>query len=437
MKQNTRVRLGRLVAVIGCAVAAAIMLCMKPRPALAYSTYEIPCQYSGDVSTTARNFPTGMYGERNYYSMTFDYELEYGKPDGQNWNDTYYGFTSPLTIQFVAPSQTATYNGYLYGSLIMTFGGRNIGKGGLYKNIETFWPRGLARYGYYIQYDSNNTLNTLSLNDLQIVPTSYGWYGRTSSESTDSWHTGSSVTDYQNGSRVYAIGMLWRTDEQISTDAGSTTSSSGTTHYGNRYWFSLMEKPVTVGYVEDSDMINAIDSIDDNIQDYIDDQTNDFLVGLQTLGSSITSKLTHQEQQYSSDMDYQNMVITDTVGQQTQSLKSTTGSGTILSNLTDGGTSDFDERIGLLGQLNTVTDTYMSALQSSPDGTVHFPGITVLGRTIVGEADVNVWSNGLSEWREPCRMIVTFGFIACWVNGMKRVLDYQILGQPYDGTDEP
>lgn len=378
MKQNTRVRLGRLVAVIGCAVAAAIMLCMKPRPALAYSTYDVPCSYSGYFQLTNTQWPS------TYYDSSALVPMQIGNADDQLYNgssDEEIIYENELMgkIYYVNSSITSGTKD-VYGMVIMTFGGKNLKS--FTDNTQLFYPvRPASIYCSHQYYSSGSSgsSTTLSVSYSDVTVQQYGWYGRTSEESENSWHGTGSLNDYKDGSVVYAVGVRFK----ISAYIAANTSGS------YNYYYVGIQRPVMKAYCEDSDIINALDSIDNAIE------------------------------------------------QQTNTLMGTTGSGGILSGLTQGGTQTFDSKIGLLGQISDVTDIVTSSFSASTSSTVYFPGISALGYTIIPAQNVNVWQNGLTAWREPCRMICTFGFIVCWVNGMKRVLDYQILGSSYDGTDEP
>lgn len=120
---------------------------------------------------------------------------------------------------------------------------------------------------------------------------------------------------------------------------------------------------------------------------------------------------------------------------QTDTMMDTTGSGSVLTDLTSGGVEDFNSKIGLLGQLPQVIERTSNAiLDASESDAVTFPGITVQGITLVQQQQVHLWQNGLSAFKEPVKMACTFMFVVAWVNGMKRVLDVQILGE--DGSVE-
>lgn len=119
--------------------------------------------------------------------------------------------------------------------------------------------------------------------------------------------------------------------------------------------------------------------------------------------------------------------------QQTAELKDTTGSGTILSNLTGGGTEQFDENIGLFGQLTTVTDMFGEAITgATASGVIQFPGVTVMGVELVAAQSVDIWQGGLAQFETPVKAFMTFGLVAAWFNGMKHLFEVQVLGYAND-----
>lgn len=136
---------------------------------------------------------------------------------------------------------------------------------------------------------------------------------------------------------------------------------------------------------------------------------------------------------YMVDPIVENTIIEETE-QQTETLMDTTGSGSILSGLTDGGVQGFNQKLGFLGQIGDVANTFNSSLtNATANSVVQFPGIVVQGITLVPAQGVDLWQNGLNAFEQPVKMAFTFAFVAAWVNGMKRLLDYQILGEPYSG----
>lgn len=128
--------------------------------------------------------------------------------------------------------------------------------------------------------------------------------------------------------------------------------------------------------------------------------------------------------------------VVNSIEQQTDDLIDTDGSDTVVDNLLGDGVSEFEEKLGFLGQLGQVTDTYMSAFQSERNSYVHFPGVNVQGIQLIEAQDVYLWQGGLGNLAEPVRRVCTFGFIVVWVNGMMKVLRNQILGESYDPEDK-
>lgn len=132
-------------------------------------------------------------------------------------------------------------------------------------------------------------------------------------------------------------------------------------------------------------------------------------------------------------IEQQTIDIDADIDDQTDTLMDTGGSDTILTSLVD--PTEFESKLGFIGQLGQVTSIFQNASSAEMNGYVHFPGIVVLGQTLAPEQDVYIWQGGLSTLANTIRRFTTFCIICIWVNGMKKVLEYQILGETYYGED--
>ena len=421
-----RLRLLGLLRVVGCAVAAALMLCIEPRAALAYTEIDLTegVSFTGKISNTATPLPTGSYDSITWDHLTLT-NSDLGIDDSKSTsNTTYYdggigsqSYEFDLGQRWYQPSSTATYNTYLYFSLLVNFGGRNL-KEMTDQLPMVSWPTNVLTTVDQIGAEGSGDVGLRPWSVVWRSGMKYVWFGRNSDESSEQWHTTTNPDEYWNASIVRSIGVTWRSGAQLSFYPATN---------GNYYYFG-MKKPMILGFLNDNDVIGAVQTQTTSINSNIDSEFTSLKTQLTQMLSTLSQNITSQTQQINDKTQQE-------TEKQTTALKDTTGSGQILDGLTNGGAEGFKEKVGLFGQLSQVTDTYKAAFNAGESSTVTFPGITALGVQIVSPATVDLWQNGLSAWREPCRMICTFGFIVCWVNGMRRVFDHQILGEQYDGSD--
>lgn len=124
--------------------------------------------------------------------------------------------------------------------------------------------------------------------------------------------------------------------------------------------------------------------------------------------------------------------------QQTQELLDTSGSDTVLSSQMGDGVNGFIARLGFIAQIpQMVKDLYDVILNTERNTYVHFPGVVVQGIELIPEQDVNVFQRGLgsSEIAVNLRYFNTIILFIAWFNGMKRLLEHQLLGESYDPTE--
>lgn len=94
--------------------------------------------------------------------------------------------------------------------------------------------------------------------------------------------------------------------------------------------------------------------------------------------------------------------ITTSTQNQTNTLMDTNGSEDIVSGLTGGGSDGFVSRFGFVAQtLDIVKSFYQAIVDSQPKYYIDFPGVTVLGYTLIPAQQVYIWQNGLTAIYQP------------------------------------
>lgn len=130
--------------------------------------------------------------------------------------------------------------------------------------------------------------------------------------------------------------------------------------------------------------------------------------------------------------------ITTSTHNQTEALLDTDGSDSVLSSQMGDGVNGFIARLGFIAQIpQMVKDLYDVILNTERNTYVHFPGVVVQGIELIPEQDVNVFQRGLgsSEIAVNLRYFNTIVLFIAWFNGMKRLLEHQLLGESYDPTE--
>lgn len=157
---------------------------------------------------------------------------------------------------------------------------------------------------------------------------------------------------------------------------------------------------------------------------------------LGTVTNSISAQTTSLNSSISTQTNSINSNIDAEVQGQTDTLMDTTGSDSIVDDLTEGGYSGFVQDRGFFGQVGDIVSSTISPITSgTANSVVHFPGITVLGITIAPASDVDIWQGDLVQLRNPVRMVCTFMLIVAWINGMHYLIDVQILGMTPNKED--
>lgn len=127
----------------------------------------------------------------------------------------------------------------------------------------------------------------------------------------------------------------------------------------------------------------------------------------------------------------------DATEEQTEELKDTTGSDTILDSVSDGGIDGFESKLGFLGQIAEINDSVSDVFSADSDSVVSFPGYSVQAAGVsfsVPASEIDVWSS-MPELQDPCKFICTFGLVCVWLKGMERMFLVRILGDP-DTSEE-
>lgn len=113
---------------------------------------------------------------------------------------------------------------------------------------------------------------------------------------------------------------------------------------------------------------------------------------------------------------------------QTNQLKDTTGSGGIASGVTEDAYELVDS-LGFVSQTASfVTGAYDAVANSTADATLPFPGLTIMGHTIISPANVAfvVLPDSIMT---PIRTAVTMVIAIAWVNGLIGIYHKIFLGE--------
>ena len=121
--------------------------------------------------------------------------------------------------------------------------------------------------------------------------------------------------------------------------------------------------------------------------------------------------------------------VTGTINSQTDTLMDTTGSDGIVGAVTQGGVSGLTSRLGFIAQIPTVVSSFLAGISSgTASGGLFFPGVTVLGYTLIPAQDVPVWQNGLAALETPIKAFNTGVLALLFVKGAKHVFHKDLLG---------
>ena len=385
----------RFVRLVVCmCVAAASMLCMDARDALAYDYIPFDdmfdCYYNVSYSSESAAV-SGISASASLASYYTDFPSGYFvRPSGQVPETSVY--FEPSYGVWVGTSENIN-NGFQSSGRPWVA----VGYVSAYNIRRLVNDLGFIRIGSttarLLGYGSNSSIGSSLHDDYDVtrvdnslVTTATFWvYGRRSEDNSTLWlKYGTDWSTLDDLTHIYRVVTCYR----LPTVSFSSVTLSGYTFLMN-YWLIFPTwRPFLTS--PSSEVVNQIIT-----------QTSD--VGEQT-------------------------------EQQTQELKDTTGSGTILSGLTNGGVEGFEQNLGLLGQMSAITTQFQNALAVSDSSSlVPFPGITVLGVTIVPAQDVDLLQYGLSSILTPCKVVLNFIMVAAWLRGMKYVLDVQVLGMDSKG----
>lgn len=129
--------------------------------------------------------------------------------------------------------------------------------------------------------------------------------------------------------------------------------------------------------------------------------------------------------------------VSDETQAQTDTLMDTTGSDSVLSDLSGGGVDGLTNRLGFISQVIDISGSFFETLRTSArKPSLHFPGVVVQGITLIPEQDVSFNQGGLGSVIDGyIRPFVTGLLCVVWVFGMKHVFELQILGYSNDSLD--
>lgn len=110
--------------------------------------------------------------------------------------------------------------------------------------------------------------------------------------------------------------------------------------------------------------------------------------------------------------------VTSAIGQQTDELMDTSGSGSVGSGAVSGSQSAMQEHMSFMEQVDALGDMFTSITADS-DSRVTFPGIS-FGEVQIPPATVDIWEH-MKPLETSCKTICTGVFIFAWFNGMRSV----------------
>ena len=139
---------------------------------------------------------------------------------------------------------------------------------------------------------------------------------------------------------------------------------------------------------------------------------------------------------YIVDTDVEKTVRQETQ-QQTQQLKDTTGSGTIVDGAIDGYQGEFDSRLGFVSETtDIVSSLYTAAMNTNEKATITFPPLKWDGQVIIAEQAVPVVGWLPKDYENRVRDITTLSLFLAWIHGIHSLYARIFLGEKVVEVDE-